>query len=131
MNVLRTIILPAGQAPKARALGKEVDKRGDGMFTTGLSATGLPPATHFISSGIIDTAFATVLGDGLMLNAAAEAGAKAQGLVRASTKADALDTVAQAVVHDGFDLEGNPEDPHALLARLGLKIISAETQGQG
>lgn len=124
MNVLRTIIVPAGLVVKARALGKEVDRRGDGMFTTGLSPTGVLPATHYISSGIIDTQFATVLGDGLMLDAAADAGAKAQGLVRASTKTDAVNTVAQAIVHVGEAPDGSPEDVHALLERLGLKIIS-------
>jgi hypothetical protein len=50
----RTIIIPASVQPNARALCKGLAGiAGDGMFTTGLSATGKAPATHYISSGPI------------------------------------------------------------------------------
>jgi hypothetical protein len=46
----RTIIIPASVQPNARALCKGLaGVAGDGMFTTGLSATGKAPATHYIS----------------------------------------------------------------------------------
>jgi hypothetical protein len=50
----RTIIIPASVQPNARALCKGLAGiAGDGMFTTGLSATGKAPATHYVSSGPI------------------------------------------------------------------------------
>jgi hypothetical protein len=48
---LRTIIIPASVQPNARALCKGLAGiAGDGMFTTGLSATGKTPATHYIAA---------------------------------------------------------------------------------
>lgn len=128
-NVLRTIIVPATHASKGRQLGREVDVHGEGMFTTALSSDGLEPATHYVSSGMIDDQFASALSDGLMLHAAAVAGAKAQGIVKKATKADATGLPPASVVHDGFgppDADGNrsPESPHELFARLNLKIVS-------
>lgn len=125
MNVLRTIVIPASHADKGRQLGREVDVHGHGMFVTGLSATGLPPASHYVSSGIIKDEFATVLNDGLMLHAAAVAGAKAQGIPKVATQADAEGLPPTSIVHDGTHPDtGEPETPHELFARLGLKIVS-------
>ena len=57
----RTIIVPASVQPNARALCKGLaGVAGDGMFTTGLSATGKAPATHYISSGPISTEMAAL-----------------------------------------------------------------------
>lgn len=47
----------AGQAICSGCLGLE----GDGMLTAGLSPTGLPPATHYISSGDMESVFAAAL----------------------------------------------------------------------
>jgi hypothetical protein len=58
----RTIIIPASVQPNARALCKGLAGiAGDGMFTTGLSATGKAPATHYISSGPISHDMAALL----------------------------------------------------------------------
>ncbi len=58
----RTIIIPASVQPNARALCKGLAGiAGDGMFTTGLSATGKAPATHYISSGPISDDMAALL----------------------------------------------------------------------
>ena len=59
----RTIIVPAAFQQLAQALcaaAAEGDA-GAGMFTTGLSATGALPATHYISSGYIFDDFAALL----------------------------------------------------------------------
>lgn len=58
----RTIIIPASVAVNARNLCKGLAPgSGDGMFLTGLSATGNEPATHFISSGTISDEMAALL----------------------------------------------------------------------
>lgn len=124
-NVLRTIIVPANQVGVGRQLGVEIDPHGHGMFTTALSTNGLPPASHYVSSGIIQEEFAAVLNDGLLLHAAAVAGAKAQGIPKVATQADAEGLPPSSIVHDGFHPDtGEPETPHQLFARLGLKIIN-------
>lgn len=59
----RTIIVPDAFQQLAQALC-EATAEGDagaGMFTTGLSATGALPATHYISSGYIFDDFAAML----------------------------------------------------------------------
>ena len=59
----RTIIVPAQFQQLAQALCKAAAEgdAGQGMFTTGLSATGALPATHYISSGYIFDDFAALL----------------------------------------------------------------------
>ena len=59
----RTIIVPAAFQQLAQALCKAAAEgdAGQGMFTTGLSATGALPATHYISSGYIFDDFAALL----------------------------------------------------------------------
>lgn len=124
MNVTRTIVVPASIVDKGRQLGNEVDVHGHGMFVTGLSATGLAPATHYVSSGQIEEGFAAVLNDGLMLHAAAQAGAAKQGIPKVATQPDAVGLVGNAIVHDGLNpTTGEPETPHQLFERLGLKIV--------
>lgn len=62
MWVHRTIIVPAAIAGAARAACAGLaGPGGSGMFTTPLSATGMLPATHYISSGMIEDQFASLL----------------------------------------------------------------------
>lgn len=48
-----TIIVPANIITQLRKVGQVLGRPTDGMFLTGLSATGEAPATHYISSGKI------------------------------------------------------------------------------
>ena len=59
----RTIIVPAAFQQLAQGLCEAAAEgdAGTGMFTTGLSATGALPATHYISSGPIYQSFADLL----------------------------------------------------------------------
>lgn len=59
----RTIIVPAAFQQLAQALCEAAAEgdAGAGMFTTGLSATGSLPATHYISSGPIYESLADLL----------------------------------------------------------------------
>lgn len=58
----RTLIVPANQIELACSLCAALaGLAGKGMFNTPLSATGLYPATHYISAGLIEDAFAAIL----------------------------------------------------------------------
>lgn len=126
-DVFCTMIVPAALAPLARALGAGLSTGGAGMFTTGLSASGSEPATHYVSSGMIGEQFAELTTDGVaMYLACKEAGATV-------TQAQCTTLVSKSVVSDGTlevtDKDGvvtiSSEGPHELIARLGLKLLSA------
>lgn len=58
----RSLIVPEAQAQLARDLCAALaGPGGAGMFTTGLSTDGKAPATHWISAGLIDAQFASLL----------------------------------------------------------------------
>ena len=56
------MIVPTEHAELARKLCETLaGPGGAGMFTTPLSTTGVDPATHYISSGLIESEFADLL----------------------------------------------------------------------
>lgn len=57
-DIFRTLILPANVTPLAQEIAATLSPGGTGMWITGLSATGLPPATHYVSTGFIPPEFA-------------------------------------------------------------------------
>jgi len=58
----RTMIVRADHAGLARSLCATLaGPAGEGMFSTALSASGLFPATHYISAGLIAEPFAAIL----------------------------------------------------------------------
>ncbi len=58
----RCMIVPTEHVDLARALCAALaGEGGSGMFTTALSPTGTEPATHWISSGLIESEFADLL----------------------------------------------------------------------
>ena len=60
--VHRCMIVPTEHVELARSLCATLaGDGGSGMFTTALSATGQDPATHYISSGLIESEFADLL----------------------------------------------------------------------
>ena len=62
MWVHRTIIVPATHVEAARAACAGLaGPGGSNMFVTPLSATGMFPASHYISSGMIEAPFADLL----------------------------------------------------------------------
>ena len=52
-DAFRTLIVPAAQVVTARTIADSWGPAGEGMWTTGLSATGRKPATHYVSTGYI------------------------------------------------------------------------------
>ena len=62
MWVHRTIIVDAAKVELASSLCAAIaGPAGEGMFNTPLSATGFYPATHYISTGLIEDTFAAIL----------------------------------------------------------------------
>lgn len=61
MSVQRCMIVPDKWVALARALTDSTGPAAEGMFRVPLSPTGSMPATHWISAGMIDEMFASVL----------------------------------------------------------------------
>ena len=57
MDTFATLIVTAADAPTSRAIAAAFGPGGVGMWTTPLSASGLDPATHYISTGYIPSEF--------------------------------------------------------------------------
>lgn len=128
-DLFRTLIIPAVDAPLTREIAASFGPGGDGMFTTPLSADGLDPATHFISSGYIPAEFAYMVPyqdwqqdeTGTWVLVASEPGdpvavyqaASAQGVT--CTLADVEAIFADADV--------TAQEPFVAMGRLGLTII--------
>lgn len=116
MNQHKTIIAPAAVVDQIRALAATWPG-GVGMFQTELSADGLEPATHFISSGMIDTAIASALESAPVLVAM---------ILAANPESTATENEIQAVI-DACDVTDG--EPWARLASLGLQIINKTEEG--
>lgn len=111
--VHRCLVVPAALAPQARLLTEQLaGPPGAGMFITPLSVTGAAPATHFISSGLIEDTFAAVLADPqTMFSVCQQAGigvtlAACQALLGASDVSE--------------------DQPFDALARLGLRLVAED-----
>ena len=59
-DTFSTLIIAAQDADLARAIAAAFGPGGYGMWVTPLSATGLDPATHYISSGYIPSEFVSL-----------------------------------------------------------------------
>ena len=125
----RTIIIPASVQPNARALCKGLAGiAGDGMFTTGLSATGKAPATHYISSGPISHDMAALLPckrvnkdkDGK--DVVTTTPGMPEAVPALATKAGISTTKAKiTALYTSIDVSDQP--PFEAMARLGLQIV--------
>ena len=128
----RTIIVPAQFQQLAQALCEAAAEgdAGKGMFTTGLSATGALPATHYISSGPIYESLA----DLLPLTTVAYEEEDAAETTRPGNVAFVEGLAAQAgitlppgtiaALFDAIDV--TELGPWAAMARLGLVMAQAE-----
>jgi hypothetical protein len=123
-----TIILPAADQALAQGLCvAAAGEAGAGMFTTGLSPTGEAPATHFISSGAVETKFADILPV-----AAITVVEGVETLTPATGDLDAVLGLASAagVPVDLATVEGlfaaldvSEQPPFTAMERLGLQIV--------
>lgn len=111
--VHRCMIVPAAHAPLARELVVLLaGPPANDMFTTGLSANGDIPFTHYVSSGMIEEQFAYVMTDPATM---------AMFCVNAGRQITVEECTALLSACDVTD-----EDPHAALARVGLTMLTTE-----
>lgn len=128
-----TIILPAAAQTLAQALCvAAAGEAGAGMFTTGLSATGEASATHFISSGAIETKFADILPLSTITTVdEVETVSKTTGNIEAVIQLakDAGQTVDAQTIGGLFAaLDVSEQPPFVAMARLGLQLCNQEFQ---
>jgi hypothetical protein len=128
----RTLIVPASHVALARQITETLAPVGGrGMYSTGLSADGAAPATHWISSGFIDADYAALLP---LIEYKEDAGTWIENWLNAGYPemivqmcADAEFDVALADVEALLTAaDVTTEEPFTALARLGLQIIQAE-----
>jgi hypothetical protein len=129
-DIFRTLVVTASDAPLAREIAASFGPGGVGMFTTPLSASGLDPATHYISSGYVPPEYGYLVplqvwsqdANGNWVLVGTEPGdpvavytaATAQGVV--CTQDDVDDLFAAADVTE--------QEPFTAMGRLGLTIIN-------
>lgn len=92
------------------------------MFQTGLSPTGAAPATHYVSSGLINPAFGGVLQSASALRATVVAKGGTVTLAKCQALVAGSDVSGAAKLDD----EGREyvESPFHAFERLGLKLIT-------
>ena len=121
----RCIIIPASVQANAQALCKGLaGAAGDGMFVTGLSATGQAPATNYVSAGIISDEMAALLpcksvdAEGIVTTTPGMPDA----VPALATKAGISTTKAKiTALYSAIDV--SDQEPFAAMARLGLQIV--------
>lgn len=118
--IFRTFIVPAEIVDAARNFGECLTPAAAGMFNTPLSATGELPATHYISSGLIDDVWLAPLSDAAILYGAAQQGANTHGLVMYGTLADAQRLLSESDISDDQAIDA--------MSRIGLKLVTEEMQ---
>lgn len=122
-----TIIVQAGAAANIRKFSQMTGKVDlDNMFLTALSATGQPPVTYYVSSGAVPDSYLDMLSTPDKLYTRAKAVWEADGLEFPFTLAQVTTALSKVTVGYGT-FNGEPEGPHAMLARLGLAIIQGAT----
>jgi hypothetical protein len=132
-DLFRTFIVPAAHADLARALCA-LEPGGAGMFTTGLSADGTEPATHYVSTGQVPGPLGMAApcavweldADGAWVEVSREPGNPAAVLAAA----EAADPPVACTLADIEALflasDITAQDPVTACGRLGLRIVTPE-----
>ena len=126
----RTIIVDAAQVELARSLcAAIVGPAGEGMFSTPLSATGLFPATHYISAGLIEAPFADLLpltavtyGEGGTPSTSTRPGNVALIAQLAAEAGLPITEAEVAALLAGVDV--SEQQAEGVMSRLGLQIVA-------
>lgn len=122
--VFGTMIATAAVAANLQEFSRRLDKTDcGGMFTAQLSPTGVPPATHFISSGLVPQAYAQTIADSTLLFTRAKAAWEADGDVFPFTQLQVTNALAACDITNGTKA-GQAETPFQAMTRLGLKPIT-------
>ena len=129
-DLFRTLIVPAASVELARSIATSFGPGGEGMWTTPLSASGLDPATHYISTGYVPPEYGYLVplqvwsldanGNWVLVSSepgdpvAVSTAATAQGVVCTQEDVDTLFATADVT----------EQEPFVAMGRLGLTIIN-------
>ena len=129
-DLFRTLIVTAADAPTSRAIAAAFGSGGVGMWTTPLSASGLDPATHFISTGYIQSEYAAL--SPMATWELSEQGNWIQADYYAGDAAAVYGACQQAELpYTQAQIEGvfsrsdvSQQEPFVALGRMGLTIVN-------
>ena len=126
MWIYRNLIVAADQRDLAAQLCAVLaGAGGSNMFTTPLSADGAAPATHYISSGLIEDNFAALLPLDAMVDdvwTRTYAGLP-ETIVQLYNATDNPPVTLDQVTAVFASADVSEQDPHQAMARLGLQIV--------
>lgn len=134
-DTFSTLIIAAQDAPLAREIAASFGSGGQNMWTTPLSASGLDPASHYISSGYIPQEFVS-----LAPNTTWTQDEDGQWIATDHYPGDAATVYAyasQAGIQCSLaDVEAvfarsdcSPQEPFVAMSRMGLMIVNAPMEG--
>ncbi len=129
--VFRTLIVPADQAALARSLCAGLaGAGGDGMFTTPLSAEGISPATHYISSGLIEQSFADLLPLLIQTETGMEKINQGQPeIIHAAAQQAGLTLDQQDIERLLAAVDVSDQSPFEAMDRMGVRMVQGEGDG--
>ena len=130
----RTMIVPSQYTPLASQLSALLaGLSGDDMFTTGLSASGSDPATHYVSTGYVSEGYAAVLpldtyttdidpvtGKPVVIHTHKDGD---PALVAQMANQKGLAVTEQEVADIMNAMDCTEQEPFTAFARLGLKLV--------
>ena len=139
MEIFRTLIIPKAHVELARNIAASFGPGGENMWTTGLSSNGEEPATHYISSGYIQSEFAYLVPcktwafqqseeneDSSWVVINSESG-NAEAVFETSTLQGVETT--QDDVNSLFDAaDVTEQEPFTAMARLGLQLVKSNIE---
>lgn len=135
-QVYRNMVVPADQVAPARAICATLAPSGGfAMFSVGLSPTGTPPATHYVSTGYIDADFAELMpldvleqdADGNWISVGYFPGEPA---VVAQLCTETGFEVTEAQVADLFAASDvTTQEPFVAFSRMGLVMVQEAIDG--
>ncbi len=134
-EIFRTLIVPSADAPLARQIAETLAPVGGSrMWLAGLSPTGKPPATHYVSTGLIGPDFAAMVPctfwaneDGNWVETGSEPGNAALVAMACASMDPPLVLTEKQVqgLMDRSDI--SDQVPFTAYSRLGLQLISEDS----
>jgi hypothetical protein len=134
--IFRTLIVPAASVQLARAIATSFGPGGEGMWITPLSASGLDPATHYISSGYVPPEYGYLVPlqvwaqneDGNWVLVSSEPGDPVAVYTAATAQTD-VERVSVVCTQEDVDTlfataDVTEQEPFVAMGRLGLTIIN-------
>ena len=127
----RCMIVPAEHADLARVLCETLaGPGGAGMFTTALSATGQDPATHYISSGLIEQSFADLLPLLIQTETGMEKINQGQPeIIHAAAQQAGLTLDQPEIERLLAAVDVSDQSPLEAMDRLGVRMVQGEGDG--